>query len=87
MTPEAALRTHYKSRVDAAAQPEAEAQKVLRELEALAGPFQAAMNGAVDDIVEPQEVRQYLVTCLETLRGQRGDFIGRHLMQIWPTGF
>jgi len=87
MTPEAALKTLYKRRIDAAAQPEAEAEKVLKELEAQAGPFQAAMNGAVDDIVEPQDARKYLITCLETLRGQRGDFIGQHFIQIWPTGF
>lgn len=87
MTPEAALRTLYKDRIDSSSHKEAEAEKVLRELESEAGPFQAAMNGAVDDIIEPTETRKYLITCLETLRGQRGDFIGRHLMQIWPTGF
>jgi len=87
MTPEAALRTAYTERIASAADREGETKKVLAELESQAGPFQAAMNGAVDDIIEPGEVRKYLITCLETMRGQRGDFIGRHLMQTWPTGF
>jgi acetyl-CoA carboxylase carboxyltransferase component len=84
MAPEAALRTVHRRRLEA--NPD-ERARLLNEMESQAGPFQAAMNGAVDDIIEPHEARKYLITCLETVRGQRSDFVGRHLLQTWPTGF
>lgn len=87
MSPEAALHTLYRNRVESAVEPMAERDRVLTELEAQSGPFQAAMNGAVDDIIEPRDARKYLISCLEMVRGQRGDFVSRKLLQTWPTGF
>jgi acetyl-CoA carboxylase carboxyltransferase component len=87
MAPEAALQTTHHSRIEAAADQQAEKEAVLREMEAEAGPFRAAMNGAVDDIIEPQNTRRQLITYLQVLREQRGSFIGHKLMQTWPTGF
>ncbi|MEE8353159.1 MAG: carboxyl transferase domain-containing protein [Dehalococcoidales bacterium] len=87
MSDEAAMRTVHKSRLEAAADPAAERDRILDEIEENAGPFQAAMNGMVDDIIQPQDVRRYLITRLEVLRERRGDFISSKLLQTWPTGF
>ena len=63
------------------------AMAVAKESEAQGGPFQAAMAGSIDDIIEPRDIRKYLIDCLDVLRGQRGNFVSRHLLQTWPTGF
>jgi acetyl-CoA carboxylase carboxyltransferase component len=87
MSDAAALLTVHRKRIETAADPAAERTKVLGELEEQAGPFQAAMNGLVDDIIEPQDVRSYLIRRLDLLRDRRGDFISAKLLQSWPTGF
>jgi len=87
MSPEAALATTHRQRLEKAADPAAERGRILKELQADSGPFQAAMNGALDEIIEPAEARKYLAGCLDSLRGQRGSFVGQHLMQNWPSGF
>lgn len=87
MSPEAELRTAFRSQIEAAPDPQAERDRRLAEMRANAGPFQAAMSGMVDDIIEPQDIRKYLATRLAILRDQRGHFLGRKLLQTWPTGF
>jgi acetyl-CoA carboxylase carboxyltransferase component len=87
MSPEVAIATLYKDRIESAHDQQAERDKVLKELESQGGPFQAAMTGSVDDIIEPRDTRKYLIDRLDVLRGQRGNFISRKLLQTWPTGF
>ncbi len=82
-----ALHTLYKSRIESAKNPENERAKVIKELQSRGGPFQAAMAGSIDDIIEPQDTRKYVINCLDILRGQRGNFISQKLLQTWPTGF
>jgi len=87
MSPGAMLHTLYKNRIESAEEPAIERDRVLEELNARGGPFQAAMNGTIDDIIEPQDVRKYLISYLEIIRSQRGNFISKKLLQTWPTGF
>ncbi len=87
MSPEAAIATLDKSRIESAQDTPTERDKALKELESQGGPFQAAMAGSLDDIIEPHDTRRYLIERLNVLRGQRDNFISRHLLQIWPTGF
>ena len=86
MPPEAELRTVHKGRIEAASNPPAERDMILNELQEQASPFQAAMTGSFDDVIEPQDVREYLITRLELLRDRRGSFISHKLLQTWPTG-
>ena len=37
--------------------------------------------------LDPRDLREYIINCLDILRGQRGDFISRKHLQTWPTGF
>ena len=87
VSPEMALNTLYRDRIESAKKPENERAKVIKELKSQGGPFQAAMAGQIDDIIEPQDARKYVINCLDILRGQRGDFISQKLLQTWPTGF
>ncbi len=87
MSPDAAISTIYKKRIESVVDPKAEKEKVLKELEEQSEPFQAAMNSVIDEIIEPRDARKFLITCLNNIRGQRGNFIGQKLMQLWPTGF
>jgi acetyl-CoA carboxylase carboxyltransferase component len=87
LSPEGALATTYKDRMESAANRETEKQKIMNEISEQSGPFHAAMAGAVDDIIEPQELRSYLATALGVLRVQNGNFISKKLLQIWPMGF
>lgn len=87
ISPESALRTLYRDQMDSVTEPSAEMEKVLKELKDQGGPFRAAMTGIVDDVIEPQDTRRYLTSCLEVIRDQKGDFISRKLLQTWPTGF
>jgi acetyl-CoA carboxylase carboxyltransferase component len=87
VSPEMAVHTLYRSRIESAKNPETERAKVIKELQSQGGPFQAAMAGSIDDIIEPQDTRKYIINCLDVLRGQRGNFISQKLLQTWPTGF
>lgn len=87
VSPEMAIRALYKNRIEAAKDPQKERDKVIKELQSQGGPFQAAMAGSIDDIIEPQDTRKYIINCLDILRGQRGNFISQKLLQTWPTGF
>ena len=84
---EAALNVLCRSRIERAEDPEAEKAEVLKEIESLSGPWDAAGSGLVDDIIDPCDMRAYIIHHLDILRAQRGDFIGEHRMQTWPVGF
>jgi len=87
MSPEVALNTVYKQRIQSASNPQAEKVVVIKELEQQSGPFHAAMNSVIDEIIEAADTRSFLINCLENVRGQRGSFIGQKNLQLWPTGF
>ncbi|MDP2920162.1 MAG: carboxyl transferase domain-containing protein [Dehalococcoidia bacterium] len=87
ISPEVAAVTTHRERIERSSDPAAERQRVLQELLAQSSPFQAASAGGLDEIIDPRDARKYLIECLDSVRGQRSDFISRHLMQIWPTGF
>ena len=42
---------------------------------------------SVQNVVKPQETRDYLIRMLDVYRNRRGGGVGRHLMQNWPTSF
>ena len=42
---------------------------------------------SVQNIVKPQETRDYLIRMLDVYRNRRGGEVGKHHMQNWPTSF
>lgn len=77
-----------KSRIEAAADPEAEKAWILAEIGENASPFVGAMSGQVDDIIIPEDLRKRAISALglTDAREGSGSFIGQKLLQHWPTG-
>jgi acetyl-CoA carboxylase carboxyltransferase component len=42
---------------------------------------------SLQNIVKPQETRDYLIKMLDIYRNRRGAGVGQHLMQNWPTSY
>jgi acetyl-CoA carboxylase carboxyltransferase component len=42
---------------------------------------------SLQNIVKPQETRDYLIKMLDVYRNRRGTGVGQHLMQNWPTSY
>jgi acetyl-CoA carboxylase carboxyltransferase component len=72
MGPEGAANIIFKEEIEKAEDPEAmRAEKVRQYREQFATPYVAAEKGWVDVIIEPKEIRPFLITSLERLRGKR----------------
>jgi hypothetical protein len=42
---------------------------------------------AVQDVIRPEQTRDYLIRMLDVHRLRRTRGVGRHLMSCWPTSF
>jgi methylmalonyl-CoA decarboxylase subunit alpha len=42
---------------------------------------------SLQNIIKPQETRDYLIRMLDVYRSRRGGGVGKHLMQSWPTSY
>ena len=42
---------------------------------------------SLQNIIKPQETRDYLVRMFDVYRSKRGGGIGKHLLQNWPTSY
>jgi acetyl-CoA carboxylase carboxyltransferase component len=71
MGPEGAANIIFKEEIGKAEDPEAvRAEKVRQYREQFANPYVAAEKGWIDVIIEPREIRPFLITSLERLRGK-----------------
>ena len=60
-----AVNTIYAKEIAAAKDPEATRRKVAEKYERIdSDPFNAALNGLVDNIIDPAATRQYLISAL-----------------------
>jgi acetyl-CoA carboxylase carboxyltransferase component len=87
MSPEAAANVVYAPRIQAAEDPEAEREKLIREMQYGNAPWEAAATGWLDDIVDPRDTRKYIIDCLEIMHNRKRGFISEKRLQDWPTGF
>ena len=72
MGPDGAVNVVFRREIDAADDPDATRQRLIREYtEKFANPFVAAARGYVDDIIEPAETRARLIAGLEMLKNKR----------------
>ena len=42
---------------------------------------------SLQNIVKPQETRDYLIRMLEVYRSRKNGGVGEHLMRTWPTSY
>lgn len=72
MGPEGATNIIFKEEIEKAEDSEAmRAEKVRQYREQFATPYVAAEKGWIDAIIEPREIRPFLITSLERLKGKR----------------
>ena len=71
MGPEAAANVIFKDEIARAEDPKAmRVQKVTEYREKFANPYVAAEEGWIDAIIEPKEMRSYLIAAFERLKGK-----------------
>jgi len=72
MQPEGAANIIFKEEIEKADDPEAMRQEKVRQYrEQFANPYVAAEKGWIDVIIKPREIRPFLITSLERLRGKQ----------------
>ncbi len=72
MGPEGAVNIIYRRELAAAEDPDALRERLVAEYrEQLANPYVAARWGYLDDVIEPRETRQRLISALEMLQNKR----------------
>jgi acetyl-CoA carboxylase carboxyltransferase component len=72
MGPEGAVNIVFRKELAAAADPEAERERLVQEYrEQFANPYIAAARGYVDDVIEPQKTRPRLIEALKMLQNKR----------------
>ena len=87
MSPEAAANVAFKRRIDEAEDPEAEREKLIKEMEYGNLPWAAATSGWLDDVLDPCDTRRWIIDCLEIMHERKNGFISEKKLQLWPTGF
>jgi len=76
LRPETAAEILYNKDIASADDPRAtRAEKLAEYTQTLASPFAAAKQGFVDDIIDPAETRQRLISALDVLSGKREEAI------------
>ena len=71
MGPDGAVNVLFKEEIEKAENPAAMREEKIRIYrEEFANPYKAAGKGWVDAIIEPKEIRPFLITSLERLRGK-----------------
>jgi len=85
--PEIGIELVHGRRIEQAADPEAEKERLRMEWAVDSAPWKAAEQHYFDDIIDPRDTRKWLAQAFEMLRGRRGNFIGEHALRNWPIGF
>jgi len=87
MSPEAAANVVHLHRIQAAADPEAERARFIKEMQRESEPWDPAAKSLLDDVIDPRDTRKYIIDCLNLLHEARGSFVSKKNLQAWPTGF
>jgi acetyl-CoA carboxylase carboxyltransferase component len=79
MGPQAAVNVIFKREIAAAKDPEARTRELVQDyVERFANPYIAAERGFVDDVIEPQETRRFLIQALRLMKDKRRERPDRH---------
>ena len=71
MGPDGAVNIVYKRELPPDAPPAKRAAKIAEYVENFANPYVAAQRGYIDEIIEPSETREKLITAFKLLEGKR----------------
>jgi len=67
--------------------PEEERNKLVEKMMADSSPYPAARMYGIQDVIHPEETRDYLIKVLKIIRDSKDRGIGKHLLAGWPTKF
>jgi acetyl-CoA carboxylase carboxyltransferase component len=87
MSPEASANVVWGRHIAQADDPEAERERLIEEMQYGSAPWQAAADGWLDDVLDPRDMRKYIIDCLEIMHRRKNGFISDKKLQSWPTGF
>ena len=85
MAPRTGVNVVYRPVIEAAENPEAERERLLKEWEYQNAPWKAAAKHLIDDVIEPRDTREFINKSLDILRGSGRGFISKKYLQAWPT--
>jgi acetyl-CoA carboxylase carboxyltransferase component len=72
MGPEGAANIIFRKEIQNADDPISKRQEKIQEYrEQFANPYRAAARGYIDDVIEPEATRPYLISALEMLQSKR----------------
>ena len=78
MGPEGAANIIFRKDIAESDFPErTRAEKIEEYKKMFAHPYVAAARGYVDAVIEPKETRKYLLRCMESLEGKKGQPMGK----------
>jgi methylmalonyl-CoA decarboxylase subunit alpha len=87
MSPEAAANVVWALKIAEAADPERERKKLIEEMQYGSAPWQAAADGWLDEVLDPGDLRSWVIDRLEIMHSRKNGFMSLKKLQDWPTGF
>ena len=62
-------------------------ENALADIQKDSAVWDMATIFSLQNIIKPQETRDYLIRMLDVYRSRKNNGIGQHLMQTWPTSY
>jgi acetyl-CoA carboxylase carboxyltransferase component len=87
MSPEAAANVVWAQKIAAADDPEKERKRLIEEMQYGSAPWQAAADGWLDEVLDPRDLRTWVIERLEMMHSRKNGFMSQKKLQYWPTGF
>lgn len=87
MSPESAANVVFARKIAESPDPEKERERVIQEMQYGSAPWQAASDGWLDDVIDPRDMRKYIIDRLELMHARKNGFMSQHKLQNWPTHF
>jgi acetyl-CoA carboxylase carboxyltransferase component len=66
---------------------EEERGKIVEKMISDSSPYPAARLYGIQDVIYPDETRDYLIKVIEIIRESTNKGMGEHLLSGWPTKF
>lgn len=85
MSPQAGVNVVYRPVIEAAENPQAERERLLKQWEHESAPWKAAAKHLLDDVIEPRDTREFINKSLDMLHGSGRGFMSKKYLQAWPT--
>ena len=61
--------------------------EAFEQIQKDAGVWDLASMYSLQNVVKPQETRNYIIRMLDVYRSRKNSGIGKHLMKTWPTSY